>query len=80
MKVTVKIAEVKNEKTKYPVLMRSNATGNEVVYLFINNTTGVCVVGDNGFNKVGTYDDDLISATNRDIWKKFEGTITLENG
>jgi len=76
MKVTLNEVETKNEEEKYPVLMR--ASDSELVVLFWNGCCGVVIVP-GGRWVTGDVYDDFCPAYNTTYWKKFEGTITLEN-
>lgn len=76
MKVTVNEVEAKKDGFKYPVLMQYSA-GTPIV-LFTSEFSGTVVVAGLGY-KIGFTCDRFESCKNTDEWKKFEGTITLEN-
>ena len=78
MKVTVNEAEGKKEEIKYPVLMQYVGCTTKLVVLFTGETEGVTVVSGHGY-AVGHASDQFESSKDTEAWKKFTGTITLEN-
>lgn len=61
----------------FPVLMQSVANG--YVVMFTGENTGTIVYDPNNFYGLGNYGDDWQEWYKEEYWKKFEGTITLEN-
>ena len=76
MKVTVKMEKEKVEES-FPMLMGSEGAG--LIVLFTSETGGVVIDGGSSTWRVGEYCDNWPPCTHGRLWKKFTGTITLEN-
>ena len=67
------------QRSEFPILMQSINDG--LVVLFESENCGT-VVSDKPNNddlKLGYTSNAFISCHRKDIWKKYEGTITLKN-
>ena len=76
MKVTVKCEEEKVEDS-FPILMEAELVG--LIVLFTSKNVGVVIDGGSSAWCVGEPYDNTISCYQKRQWKKFTGTITLEN-
>ena len=77
MKVTVKCEE---EKVEYSFPMLMEAVGTGFIVLFTSETVGVVInKGSSVLWAVGEYCDEWLTCDDKNHWKKFTGTITLEN-
>lgn len=76
MKVNVKREEEKVEEG-FPILMEAEGTG--LIVLFTSEIVGVVIDVGSSVWSVGEYCDDWFSCYQKMHWKKFTGTITLEN-
>ena len=78
MKVIVNGQESR-EVPQFPVLMQLVGGKNKgAVVLFLDELEGLALNPITGYI-IGQHRTDLISCFNKSVWKKFEGTITLEN-
>ena len=78
--MAIKVEYIEEEKmepiSQYPVLMYYRK--NDMIVLFTGPQSGV-VMNDNDLYNAGYYSDNWGKCTNRDIWEKYSGKITLEN-
>lgn len=78
MKIELIESKQESDKIKYPILMKD--TKSDMVVLFVSANEGTII---NGINRagcsIGKYDDDWISAENKNEWKPFKGKIVLSN-
>ena len=79
MRVTMNRENKEEEKVEYgfPILMEADSTG--LLVLFTSETEGVVIDGGSSMWSVGEYCDDWFPCYQKMQWKKFTGTITLEN-
>lgn len=79
MKVTIKDQETQEQELTFPVLMCMPVKDRTLITLFTSLCGGVCLFDSHNCCLVGTYTEDWVEATNKDFWKKYEGTIELSN-
>ena len=78
----IKVVDVKEEKGQeitFPVIMRSKASG--VICLFDTATTGMILMSGypQSSYRPGSYQTGLVPASEQNMWRKYDGAITIQN-
>ena len=75
--VELKNEEKTVEKIDFPVLMY--AFDYDQIVLFTSERCGTSLKTGNGYGKDGVHHDNFVPCTDKSVWEKYEGEITLKN-